>query len=749
MPQEQATEKDDIFKGFASRLDPANLEPGILQSSFNMRLQRGTAQPRKGLKRLTDSTLNSQTMVGSGVWIDANGNDNIALIFTDRLYIYTPPQNNTPSSLSSAYMFPAGRTIAYGGVCDAMQALDKLYIFRGRETETRYGVGGLSSNSALDITHPSVAAGATVTVTATWINGYSHQYAVGDEVTIFNILDAQHPSFNATYIVTGVTNTTSFTFQYTNNTGTNINAAQHVYACVVKVKPPLIWNGTAVTVAPQTSIPFNIQTQSGYTTAEGSVPPADFGLYFQNRIICNITNQQLAISDILSPVFDFTLNNFIINDGGNDSIVGVLPWVQNQFLAFMRKSIYLVYVETVGYGQNFDDPSPGANSAVTVLSTDVGCLSRKSIASAGQFVFFLSSKGVHLLTPQLDLKLLGNTVPLSEPIADFFDGINYSYASTAVSSYYNNRFYIAVPWNEIGTYTATIPTYTGSQTHTITCTNVTGFNLQAGSQYTIQVNKGAVSLPSNYDFLFGVKTVTATGPDSFTYSATGTNVDAVVVDHLSATKIASRNNRTLVYNTLNQGWESIDFYSEGLFTDDFAACAYINQKRLMVLSRFIGPNQYGGVYVVEEMDGGDEDSIASGQPILTVQGFRLVEQNNQIVSGTIAIGTAALSPIIASIRTREYTFGTLSEKRYSRGEFQFNNVSDDVVSIVANTHDPDVSETVLSYTFSGNSDGTLRPRIALRGSSIDVTFQFMRGRPALKGSTVYGILANRPMISTE
>jgi hypothetical protein len=48
MAQEQQVEGDDTFIGFASRLDAANLKPGMLQASFNTRLQRGIAQPRKG-----------------------------------------------------------------------------------------------------------------------------------------------------------------------------------------------------------------------------------------------------------------------------------------------------------------------------------------------------------------------------------------------------------------------------------------------------------------------------------------------------------------------------------------------------------------------------------------------------------------------------------------------------------------------------------------------------------------------------
>jgi hypothetical protein len=108
-----------------------------------------------------------------------------------------------------------------------------------------------------------------------------------------------------------------------------------------------------------------------------------------------------------------------------------------------------------------------------------------------------------------------------------------------------------------------------------------------------------------------------------------------------------------------------------------------------------------------------------------------------------------INQITSIVRTREFTFNSLAEKRYSRAEFQFNNVLNDVLSLTATTHDPDLSQEILVYNFTGNSDGTLRPRVAMRGSSVDFTVNFLYGRPSLKGITVHAISASRPMISQE
>jgi len=659
MPQQVLQEVDNNFIGVNSRLDPSNLQPGFAQSAYNVRMQRGTAQPRKGCARLTDATILADTMVGSGTYVDANGQDNIVLVFTDGIRLY----NTETQVLGAKYAFPSEvvssvqyyRNIEDGSVVDVVQALDKLYIFRGQENEARYGAGGDIATAALDIRHDAVAAGASVTVTATWLLPVHPTYVAGQEVTIFNVTNLTFGYLNQSYIVTS-SNSTVFTFTYTNNTGANIPALTHAYSCVVKVKPPLIWDGTSVSFASQTSIFNNIQTTStgADMTKDGSLPPSDFGFYFQNRIVCKITNDRLAVSDILSEVFDFTLNNFVINQGGNDSIVGVLPWIENQFVVFMKKSIYIAFVEPTTY-----DPTapPGENSSITVVTTQIGCLSRKSIVAAGQFVFFLSGKGVHVLTPQLDLKLIGQTVPLSEPIDDFFDSVNFAAADKTVASYYDNRFFIALPIND-----------------------------------------------------------------------------------------SVRPNAILVYNTLNQQWECIDTYPTGLYIDDYAICQYGNKRRQFILTRFSGVNTYGGIFLTEEYPNvdvsstGDEFSSIGGTPTLP---FFLPA----ILNGT-GVRQVAIN---ARIRSRQYTFDNTNQKRFSRGEYQFNNIEGDNISIVARTHDPDVYEVVMNYVFTGSAttDSTLRPRIALRGACMDMEVIFNSGRPALKSAALYAIVANRNMVSEE
>lgn len=199
-------------------------------------------------------------------------------------------------------------------------------------------------------------------------------------------------------------------------------------------KSPLVWNGAGtITVAPSSVL-------SG---TEANFPPSEFGVYFQNRIIIKRDRDEIACSDILDfDKWDLTFNQFKINLGANDNIIGFLPWQEDKFVLFQRNSIYYAFIDPNGYAAG---AGPGGGSYVKSLTFDFGCAARRSIVNAGDHIFFLSDSGVHVLTPSLDLKLLGNQLPLSEPIADIISRINTAFVGGAVARVHNNRYYLAVP----------------------------------------------------------------------------------------------------------------------------------------------------------------------------------------------------------------------------------------------------------------------------------------------------------------
>ena len=131
--------------------------------------------------------------------------------------------------------------------------------------------------------------------------------------------------------------------------------------------------------------------------------------------------------------------------GGDDKIMAVHAWVEGSFLVFCRKSIWLAEVNqfpsTDGSAFSIDTPV----SKLTLLTDEVGCSARQTIATAGQFIYFLSDAGVYRLDSKLDLKLRGETLPLSDPIANQVANLNADLVENAVGLYFSNRYFLAVP----------------------------------------------------------------------------------------------------------------------------------------------------------------------------------------------------------------------------------------------------------------------------------------------------------------
>jgi len=106
-----------------------------------------------------------------------------------------------------------------------------------------------------------------------------------------------------------------------------------------------------------------------------------------------------------------------------------------------RSSIWLAEINALSVAQGNDT----LMSRLTLLTDEVGCSARDSIATAGQYVYFLSDSGVYRLDARLDLKLRGDTRPLSDAVADQFTGLNAALVPEAVGVWFGNRYYIAVP----------------------------------------------------------------------------------------------------------------------------------------------------------------------------------------------------------------------------------------------------------------------------------------------------------------
>lgn len=336
--QPYAIDGDQGFIGLNSRDNPTTLQQGNVTWSKNFRFNRGIAEVRKGAKKFTFSGLNNKTIVGSCLYVDANGNESFVLVVENGIYLYNP-STETESVLIE---FPEGETITTTSV-DVYQAQGSGYV----------------------------------------------------------------------YILRGFDKTV------------------------------LRWNGDVAS--------GSIETPDTHT--HHNYPNAIRGIYYANRHIVQIDKNTIRVSHYLEDSQWSALDMFSINDGSNDTLVAIAPWTLNEFVIFMRNSIFYASVGVGAY--LLGDPASEDNSYVKSLATDIGCIASRSIVQAGGGIIFLSDNGIYIMNPASasgasqaspeGMRLLTLAEPLSAQIDDIIQRINFAYASEAVGIYWENRYYLAVP----------------------------------------------------------------------------------------------------------------------------------------------------------------------------------------------------------------------------------------------------------------------------------------------------------------
>lgn len=188
------------------------------------------------------------------------------------------------------------------------------------------------------------------------------------------------------------------------------------------------------------------------------------------------------------------------------------------------------------------------------------------------------------------------------------------------------------------------------------------------------------------------------------------------------------NNSVLIYNFLNQGWESLDTVSEAgwdiqnLIVGDKGGAAALYT---------VSAN--GSIHIVDEREeGNDRLSLYAGV-------------------------SATAYPISSSITTRQYTFKDLGRKKYSAYEIHVESSSsessDGTISI--ELENPDASETLSTFAALAGAalpvaeDASLRGRIGnKRGYGAQLTIVPTNGRPKLRAVKMSAALTD-PTISSK
>ena len=663
-------EGDAGFIGMASRLNPLQLQPGMVQYVENMRLDRGVAQTRKGAKRLAeninpatdllvlDFTLGSDRsiaslsqsggtatavfmaphnmpdqswvnirgaaqaeynndfqitttspteftfsiaplaaanaggapivnrgpvvkttyggdIIGAGVYSSPrfdNGREYIALASPSVVYLW-----REGSSSVESLALPLTDTLENGDDVEIIQAFEKLYILRTRESEM------------LRLDELEQAAGVAAATTLD-----PHGYAVGEVVRISG---AGQAGFLGDFEITGVPSATTFEFSVPSGTTSPATGILHAQ----RVQPALVWDGDLANDFARVQ-----QGTHPLGVTFSRLPSTSIATYFNNQLVVAKGRDEVLVSDVFDgETYDPVSKSFRANFGSNDFIVAIHPYAESQALIFCRNSIYIA---TIGIGPDGVSIDP-ANSSLQLLTNEIGCSARRSIVTAGVYVFFLSDNGVYRLDNQFDLKLRGNTQPLSDPIDNLLEGINSTAVAASNAVYFNNRYYLAVPVGE-----STTP------------------------------------------------------------------------------------NAVLCYNMLNQAWETKDTYEFSV--DRLLISTYGKQRRLFA------SNRYGTLFLLDEEESGMDDAPTGG--------------NAHQVVGTLT--------------TRRYGFGSMNAKRLLRTKASVVLPAGAACAISAITQDYDqIFQTAsLSNTGSSEEDYTVKAPLRCKATSLDLEFRTTSGRPILR-----------------
>ena len=209
-----------------------------------------------------------------------------------------------------------------------------------------------------------------------------------------------------------------------------------------KNKTPLEWDGDFTT-------PTDFVVKANASPGAGRIqcPNTDFGIFFRNRLIIPQPTDSaytVLMSDLLdTDNYSTGDSQFRINKGSADKLVGFFPYQEAQLIVFMRNSIHMINnIATTSAANTYE------------ITRQHGCVARKSIAQSGPQTFFLSDNGVIVLSPGTDpakglgvaiSKISGETIPMTRPIQDQFDEVNFAAADQSCGVVYDNKYYLAVP----------------------------------------------------------------------------------------------------------------------------------------------------------------------------------------------------------------------------------------------------------------------------------------------------------------
>lgn len=126
-----------------------------------------------------------------------------------------------------------------------------------------------------------------------------------------------------------------------------------------------------------------------------------------------------------------------VGAGDGIAITALVPWTQFNLAVFKRRSVWVV---------NADPSLAVADMPIQLVHGTVGCVAKKSAVQVGADILFLSDDGIRSLSRTFASDQNEQlSVPLSYPVQDYIQRINWSAASNACAIFWRNLYIISLP----------------------------------------------------------------------------------------------------------------------------------------------------------------------------------------------------------------------------------------------------------------------------------------------------------------
>lgn len=196
----------------------------------------------------------------------------------------------------------------------------------------------------------------------------------------------------------------------------------------------------------------NTVADLGNTSGTGtdSPPRSNVGTFFNGRfwvLVNNILDFSDAFSNDYSGAFDTQAagNRFNMPVGTERFLIGI-----------RNKGLICGGNDEIRY--IVPSNTPAATDETGILVKD-GCVANRSAVLAGDDILYLAKDGVRgVFKTQFDTLQYKTSLPVSYPLKDQFDVINWAQVHKASATYYDNKYFLALPTSS-STYNNTVWVY--------------------------------------------------------------------------------------------------------------------------------------------------------------------------------------------------------------------------------------------------------------------------------------------------